>query len=360
MSSLTELNVVGLDSPHGYKTFRLLSGGIEASDAEVVAISAHANPRINPSGAALRSLGFCDGIPVEQLTPLVLMDAGSLAGTYRVNALAGPHDRDVLVVRIPGLNRTRTDTPLDTFEDTLWSLFGSLSALEVKGASYRSLALTVLGGSRGYSVRDVLRLLMQKSLDWLSHSRSMTRVDLHVFEPEHAALWTEAMNEAVGREAFKEAGSVVVQALSEEIRARLTSLQWLSEGDLNLKVTAPLLRALAGDKATGLPLQWLTTPGRVLAEYVVSHLIASQPAWTGSPKHDLYARIESLHGFIEEWMVYHLHVLRVCGNEGAHLRDGRAALREVDLPALLVSLLRVILWWDERSSRKPAAVRKLR
>jgi hypothetical protein len=53
------------------------------------------------------------------------------------------------------------------------SLFGSLAALELRDDTLKSLALPLLGASRGYAIGELMRAILEQSLTWLKASRFM-------------------------------------------------------------------------------------------------------------------------------------------------------------------------------------------
>ncbi|RME74521.1 MAG: hypothetical protein D6776_05130 [Planctomycetota bacterium] len=334
------LNQVGISTPHGYALLRLLAGDIRETDAEVLAVSTHANVSRTVHGDVLAALGFPHGIPEQHLEPLFAPHRGRRFGTYRV--ADERTQRPLLVVALPAAHRATPEQPaLVIYRDAVSTLFASLAALEVRGTRYRSLAMTVLGGNRGYAPQQAIRILVEESLAWLERSRSMERLDLVLYADEHRDAWSAAFDGVV-RPAAPAGGDALLQALATEICARLVASR-RHDSPMREQIVQPIRRALSRTDGN-LALQWLTVPARLFAERVVAELTGDMPP--GTP---LHARIEALHGRIETWMVYHLHVLRVYGNEGAHYRD-TTRLETADVTALLTSFLRVLLWWNDHGA----------
>ncbi|HJL07506.1 MAG TPA: hypothetical protein RMH85_03375 [Polyangiaceae bacterium LLY-WYZ-15_(1-7)] len=341
---MRELNTQGLDTPRGYRVLRLLQGSIADANADLVVISTHASKSYRPSGAALRSLGYPEGLEPERLTPVFLLEPNELMGTY---LLPEREDPATLVLRIPGRDNLRGDVDeLEVYERGAWAVYSALAALELRDRGFARVASTVLGGQRGFDPRETLRVLMHHAQRWLEHSRYTRQVDLVLHEPEHLDVWAQAMDEVLGREAYDVAADAVVSALAEELLARLEARRF-DDPEVEAKVGEPIRAVLAPEQRNELRVGRLAVPGRILAESVV-YRVEKCHGVKKLGAGDLYWRIERLPGFgVEPWIVQHLHALRVYGNEGVHFKGMDRALIARDLPGLLASLLRVLLYWSD-------------
>lgn len=337
--ALKEINAVGIDTPFGYRTFVLCTGSIADAEADLRIVSTHANPALDPTGSALGALGLEGILTNEELDPLVLLVPGSVLGTWRATSAPQP----TLVVRIPGRGTTNVIDAWPTYERAVRSVFIALAAMELDGDAFPNVAMTVLAGSRGYEVADVVRTLFEHAHRWLQRSRSIRTLSVVVADHPHLEAWADALDDVLSRRSEDVAGDRVVEALATEILARLESPLFATR-ELHAKVTEPFRQCLDGYSRHQMRVNRLAVPGRVLAEYAVLRLeTAASLKKAGAG--DLYGRIETLlqNKLVQPWVGHHLHALRLYGNETVHFTDDQQRrLESRDVPGLLASALRVL------------------
>lgn len=339
------LNTVYVDSPVGSRRFDLFSGDVMDASCDVLAFSTHANANLVPSGLVLDAIRERYGADLVALEPL--LTASGTAGTYRAHWSSRlPYD-EVLVVRVPGARSIEESggTPLEVYRRVVWSLFGSIAALELGGAQHRRLALPLLGGQRAFDVPGALGILLEQASRWLERSRSMEQVALHVVEGGVAAEWDGAMNSVLGRKPIDESRAEVNAALAGEIVAQARALR--ESDSVRRRAYEGIIAAL---ERRPMYLQQVAAAGRLAAEHVVRGLRVDAALTKEQTLFDGLAELRQL-GRIAPWVTNYLDALRVFGNEELHARSGvkyrPASLADGDLVAILGALQRVLAFWSE-------------
>lgn len=336
-------NTLTVESPFGLRSFNLLLGDITKSTDEVLVVPSHANVAAGAHGAVLSAIRRRYGVSFEYLEPLLAPRPGF--GTYRVRDLGRYGGKEILVVRIPGADTVEAGggDPAKVFADALWTLFGSLAALELRGNHLTSLALPLLAGTRGYAVEDLMRAILNHSIAWLKSSRLMVAVNFYVLDSVLIDAWAGAMDAVLGRQFVDSAHNRLARALRDEILAQLTS-----GATRRLPASwAPVferLRASLGERR--IPVDRVAADGRAFAECVVTGLLKKQGVQ--NPKGQFAQQIQELKNknLTAPWMLAHFNCLREFGNAGVHpLHDAPfqpPKLHEDDLVAILASLQRVL------------------
>jgi hypothetical protein len=144
-------------------------------------------------------------------------------GTFRVHDKGFFPGEELLLVRIPGLHSIHDEEPVAVYQRALWTLFGSLAALELCTDRLKSMALPLLGGTRGYEIKDLMRAILEQSLSWLKATRFMNTVNFYLIDQPHIDEWALAMDEVLGRKFVDTAQNELIRALRDEILARLTA-----------------------------------------------------------------------------------------------------------------------------------------
>ena len=343
------LNSVTVESAYGIRSFALRAGDVTAAPDPVLVVPTHANEGFPPDGDVLTAAVERFGAQFDQLEPIVRGDGP--VGTYRVIDKGRFPGLEILVVRIPGQYSVtrRGDEPLDVLGRALWTLFGSLAALELRERGLISVALPLLAGTRGYDVRDLLTVLLRHSLNWLRGSRSMSAVNLYLMDNEALAEWSTVMDDVLGRRTVDAAQNALVAAFRAELLAQLGSAQVTALPSAWQPVLTSLRTSLELPK---IPLERVAVNARVLAELIVVTLAMEQP---GPPaRATLGSGIAFLRGrnCVAPWILSHLDGLRNFGNAAAHpgvnVPYQPPALRDEDMVPLLASLHRIIHFATER------------
>src|SRR4029453_2770141 len=112
-----------------------------------------AHSAVRRTGSVLSSVANTYGASFDKLEPIVAPRESF--GTFRVLDKGHSHHREILVVRIPGAYSTAKSARgrLDAVHQALWTLFGSLAALELRPGASTSVALPLLAGTPGDDIR---------------------------------------------------------------------------------------------------------------------------------------------------------------------------------------------------------------
>src|SRR3954447_26250268 len=134
---VARLNTFALDTALGTRRFNLYRGDVTEAAAELLALSTHANPNLEITGEVLGCLRRRFRSEVTEVKPHLLIR--DVAGTYLATCEPKPPFEAVLVVRLPGVNAVQSEggEPIEVYNDILWSLFGSIAALELRGRGFR-------------------------------------------------------------------------------------------------------------------------------------------------------------------------------------------------------------------------------
>jgi O-acetyl-ADP-ribose deacetylase (regulator of RNase III) len=312
------LNSMSVETPYGFRTFNLHHGNICNSQDNLLVVSSHANPLLSPGGSVIEAITQRYGMLFTELKPLIVLE-GVFGTHYLETACGSPHQR-ILVVRVPasGVAHGRGTNDLAVYETAVWSLFGSVAALELRGEFFQSMALPLLGGQRGYPIREAMAIILRYASQWLRVSHSMRVVNFYIFDEAHVKDWEEAMNAVLGRRFIDTARNNVIRALRDEILSVLGGTSSLRHAKLRDAIV-PLEHGLVADP---LCLQQIAIFGRALAERIVQCVCSHQKLDCKGP---LIADIELLrkHDVVAPWIISHLHSLRIFGNETVHAKSVR-------------------------------------
>lgn len=240
--------------------------------------------------------------------------------------------------------------PLDAYHKALSSLFGSLATLELQGDELKSLALPLLGATRGYDILDIMRAILEHSLGWLKASRFMHAINFYLFDENSIDVWTIAMDDVLGRKFVDSAQNALIRALQDEILSRLTT-GWRASLPANSQLCLESLYHSLQQRR--IPLERVATDARTFVECVVESLLMEQGI--PQPNRSLDEGIKELRQKkrTAPWIVSHFDCLRSVGNAAVHLGESVSyqppRLRDEDLIAILASLQRVPAFAETRN-----------
>jgi hypothetical protein len=306
-------NSVTVESPYGLRSFTLLLGDITEAHDPVLVVPTHANMAFPLDGKVLEAAANRFRLVYGNLEPIVVPEPGF--GTFRVQDKGDFLGEEVLVVRIPGAASVREGQPISVYRKALWTLFGSLAALELRTDILKSMALPLLAGTRGYEIKDLMRAILEQSLSWLKASRFMNAVNFYLVDQPHIDEWAFAMDQVLGRKFVEPARNELIRALRDEILARLNqSTATLPPSNVRASL-AELCETLQQRRIT---IDRIATDGRRLAECMAEALLKEQGV--EQPKGHLADHINELRHRkqIAPWIISHLDCLRAFGNESVH------------------------------------------
>lgn len=353
MSQGKLVNSLLVDTPSGPRCFDIVHGDVCDAEADLLAISV-ACDREPLWGQVINTLRARHGYVPQQMRPLLL--TGGQAGTYEVVDGPPPGFKKMLVVRTPGAASVREqggDT-LGFYREAVWSLFGSISALELRGERYPRVVFPLIAGNRDYPQPEGMKILLDQALAWLTQSPCGRSATLYLYKDEHVALWSDAMNVAMRRSKVETARSQVRQVLRDDILGEVPQLTLTPGIERALGNLVPLL------KQERLVLEQVAVFARAFAEAVAEELRDQLGQRKQPTLRETIQALESS-GRIAPWICGYMHSLRLFGNESLHAPSahGRVppSLQDGDLLAILTSTFRVMEFWIEWSrgdSRPPS------
>lgn len=347
-------NSVTVESPYGLRCFALRLGDVTAAPDPVLVVPTHAHPGFPPSGQVMEAVSTRFGANFDRIEPIVgglVEDSPRLAlgelgpGTFRLLDKGEFVGKEILMVRIPGQFSAELSgsEPLEVLGHALWTLFGSLAALELRESGLTSMAMPLLAATRGYEIRDLLKVILYQSLNWLRVAREMSAVNFYFREEAVASEWATVMDEVLGRRSVDAAQNALAGAFRAETLALLGGRRVTASRPDWQPVLAGLRESLGSAK---IPIERVAVEARRLAELIVAELVSMVP--NAPAKHTLAEGIAHLRrdNRVAPWILSHLDSLRHFGNAAAHTQVSAPyqppTLREEDLLALLASLNRVI------------------
>jgi len=336
-------NSVTVESPYGLRTFALRVGDITCAPDPVLVVPTHANLEYRPDGQVLSRVERTYGADFHKAEVVVTGRSGFIA-TYRLPNRGSFSGNEILLVRIPGKRDADrfADDPLDFLSESLWTLYGSLAALELRTNKLTSLAMPLLAGTRGYQVQNLLKVILNHSLEWLRVSRYMNAVNFYLTDSEGVKQWNTAMDEVLGRHSVDSAHRASANALRNEILSVLNGTKINMLPDSWNEVVNELRVSL---QSKVIPLERVAVAARRLTELIVSWQLVEMG---DVPKGHLGPRLDALKAkkIIAPWILAHLECLKLFGNAAAHSNEDVSydppSLRPDDLLGLLSSLQRVL------------------
>ncbi len=334
---------MSVETPTGFRTFNLIDGNItETKDPLLIASSWEIFDSVG--GLVIDSLVSSHDVDFKKLKPIV--NLGNGVGTFEVGASNDFLPWRLLVVGLPGVEGMGEPSPdiLKLYSEGVWTLFGSLAALEIRGENYTSMSIPVLGGNREYPPEFVASTLLKQSMEWLKTSKSMTTINAWIYDKTMLTVWIEAMDSVLHRRTISSTADSVAQALKSEILVEIQSSEPYSSSPFR-ESSVGITRELQSDEVS---IQRLATFGRILIEQIVREIVLSEGlSWNGN----LFEGISQLtkHKKIAPWIISHFHTLRVLGNETVHGSPDDhyvpADLQDSDLVPVLACLSRILSFW---------------
>ena len=344
-NELKVINTMSVETPTGFRTFNLIDGDITETDDPLLIASSWETIGNHVGGLVIDDLKSSHNVDFKKLTPIV--NLGNGVGTFEVGAPNDSLPWRLLVVGLPGVEGIDEPSPADLklYSEGVWTLFGSLAALEIRGENYTSMSMPVLGGNREYPPKFVASNLLKQSMEWLKTSRSMTTINAWVHDKTMLAVWVEAMDSVLHRRTISSTAGSVAQALKHEILAQIQTSKLYSSSPFRVP-SVGITQELQSDEIS---IQRLATFGRILIEQIVRELVLSQElSWNGN----LFEGISELgrHRKIAPWIISHFHTLRILGNETVHGSPDKhyvpPDLQDSDLVPVLACLSRILSFWE--------------
>jgi O-acetyl-ADP-ribose deacetylase (regulator of RNase III) len=336
----TRENVIGFDTPFGYRTVELLRGDITTlpERVDILVVSAFSRDYDPLPGTVIDALDRRLGIRLDDLARTPAIDLRDALSVWLSRELPdGPVAR-VLCAELSG-GHHGTDEILE-------NVFAALLLAEAKRVEAGSVAMPLLGGGhQQLPPREVAELLVARAYSFLQRSHSCGRVQFVEIDHQRAASISDAMDQHLGRVRVTLPKEQLVASLRQEVRHRLLASEDLFfNGSESLRTEWLVLADQEEVRSTE-----LGVAARKLVEALLNRLVGA-----GQP---LFKRIRTLEekGTVAPWICGYMHVLRHLGNESAHEQPtgGRRppTVSPEDLIAGLFCVQRLLDFWiAERES----------
>lgn len=344
---MQRVNVLGVDTRRGFRTFELYCGDLTemGCEVDVLVISAFKDGYTPLVGSLIGALDERLSLSVRALAARPALDLREALGLWISEPIANCEFSRILCIEIVG-----GAIPL---EETLENTFAGLSLLEAKGVPIRQVALPVLGtGQQELDAEAVMPSLLKHAHAYLSRSDSLERILFVEIDEAKVARLDAAMNAVLGRsQVFLPKGQVIA-GIRSELNALIERSHSLFDTE-ERRVLSDLRATISRDDARSFE---LGVVARRLAELVCTSVLGD-----AAKAEKLDGRIRELgHHRVATWVQEYLHVLRVVGNESAHenTKVGRRprAINEADLAICLMCFERVLDFWADWKQQKSPTV----
>jgi len=311
----------------------LLEGDIAQTNqaADAVVVSAFAGAYFPTPGSLLGALDYHLDVIIDSETIPSHTDYRKRLGTflYPINT---PYIRNLVVLEMRRSNFS--------LEESLENLFLFFHALEHKGIVFKNIMMPILGaGFQGIPPEKVLQKLIPIASSFLTRSASVEKISFVAYNPEHIEVLNNTINEVIGRPrqlfpASEAIRTIKMQSLKsiEQVQRIIPEPLWQQIQDvLGQEQQEPYRFALLCRK---------------LAEWVVADIVPN------SLNNSLSYNISQLlQCNVAPWVVNYLHLLRVFGNEFAHMNINRksvpANIVENDFLMVMIALENVLQFIKE-------------
>jgi len=377
MSTLEVVNSLTVETMDGFKDFILMRGDISQIDTELLIFSSHAaGQEIHGAvSASIRSkfgeykrnnaqtiisLGKGSFFDIKAIHP-ENHDSIATPGTYLIEPNDNMPFKHLMVIKIPGAAYfDSSEESLNAFEKCVEAVFASVSALEFYDYTYRTIAMSVLGGGRSYDKSRTMPIFLKNAIKWLKHSRFTYKFTLTVYDNKEVKLWNEAMNESLGRSFDDGSYSSSIKDLHNRLKE---NVEYLS-----IKTTHSKLKDVLDRISKSLTLkqeisiQQFGNYGRQLSESI-SGLVCEDLGLSVS--NNAFSNIEKINEVkkVSKWINSYLHSLRILGNESVHLMDEGERIPQKltsgDLLVIFSNILRVLDFYEMWCEKKPDAKKSL-
>ncbi len=332
--SMEQINVLGIETRYGYRTFELYRGDLSQMDrpVDVLVLSAFADCYVPIRGTLLGSLAENCHLDIAELVKTPAFDFRDSLGVWISREIKGQSFGRVLCAELIGVG-----LPIS---EVLANIFVGLLVMEAKGTNVRSVALPVLGaGNQRLSPAEIISNLLPAARDYLERSVTTESILFVELNADRAEACAKAMDQMLGRQRVTIPHDQLLATLTADVADKVHQSTALFSGESALKdhwlhlCDAPEVRLFE-----------LGMLARQLVELLVSRL-------GGGSSAPLYNRIRSLeeNGGIAPWMCGYMNVLRHVGNEAAHTSTAPSrrppVVEQADLALTLLCVHRLLEFW---------------
>ena len=337
---MNRLNIVGLDTPLGYKTLELWHGDITklGCSVDLLLVSAFRGGYAPIPGTVFGALAANLGVGIAELARTPELDLREALGTWVSRPVPGCEFARILCTEMLGRARS--------VGDALQSLFATIAVLEARDVDVETLAMPVLGaGNQGLPSGEVIAELIAHTRAHVARSSRTRRVMFVEYDASRARELSEAMDRLLKRSHVSIPKTQLIAGVRGDMLRLLTDHAHVLT-DEDRRIVTELRIVLQRDDARSFELGVVS---RKLAERVTDSLHGG----AASKSDNLNTKINALGSRgIAMWIQQYLHVLRVIGNEAAHEKTGDSReprfVEESDMAIALLCMKSVVEFWLTR------------
>lgn len=334
---MSQINIVGVDTHHGFRTLELHEGDITSLDfhVDVLVFSAFAGSYIPSPGTVIQALLRRHRVDVEAESAVPALDVRTALGLW----VSRPLEPEVPIGRLMCVEFHGSGLELDEILD---NVFAGLTVLDAKGIPVSTVALPLLGtGLQFLPPEQIARELVPRARTHLQRSTTTSRIVFVEIDPSKAKLVSDGIDKALGRERVTLPQQHLVAALRQDIQHRIQHSAGLFRGGEHVR--EEWLRLLSQSEIRSIE---FGIAARKLVEFCTAYM--------GVKKGPLAVRIREMEtqGRVAPWLCAYMHVLRQLGNEAAHENASGASripaiVAPADLTAGLFCVQRLLEGWIE-------------
>jgi hypothetical protein len=333
---MKRLNILGVDTPHGFRTVELFEGDITALEfpVDILVLSAFQGDYSPTPGTILGALQTRCGISIAEHARQPALDLREALSIWVSEVLPEPAPFSrALCVELVGSAML--------LEEAVDNVFAGLMLLSAKGVPTGVVVLPILGaGSQGLDPDHIAAELVRRAEAYLQRSPGTAKIVFAEIDPQKARLMSDAIDRVLGRSKVNLPHEQLSAALRQDVAQRLHHADSLFLPDC-AQVRDDWLRVLQQAEVRSVE---LGVNARKLVELMLTRL--------GVPAQPLYKRIRLLEegDKVAPWICAYMHVLRHLGNESAH-ENAVGSTREppviapADLIAGLFCVRRLLDFW---------------
>lgn len=332
---MKQLNILGIETRFGYRTFELYEGDLSKLDrnVDVLVISAFANGYMPTPGTVIGALHKNCGLRINEMSYQPELDFRSTLGIWISNKIENQMFGRIICAELIGGQHK--------IEEVLNNVFVGLSILEAKGEDIQSVALPVLGaGFQLISASDTMKHILPAAREYLNRSLRTESILFVELTPNNAVSCSSAMDQLLGREKVTIPRDQLLISLTTEVSQKIQEANSLF-GQENRLLRDDWLRLCATREVHIFELG-------VLARKLIELLVYRLGGTSSSP---LYNRIRTLEekGEIAPWICGYMNVLRHIGNAEAHSKTSSSRyppfVEKGDLALSLFCVHRLLEFW---------------
>lgn len=322
------INILEINSPFGYRQFKLLKGDISKSNipVDILCVSAFKGGYTPTPGTVLGSLYKNKNISLLDLAKDPEIDLRNSENTFVTKQI-----NDNIINRILCIEMVGTKKSIDAILD---SLLITIYHSELKGIKVRNIMMPLIGtGQQGIDIVDLLGSLLKKAEFLLKTSINIQEIFLVAFNDNDAEILNSNMNILLKRSVNIFHKSQIINNIANNIRELINE----DYEKYNASCFKELIDIL---KESDVNAFRLAITSRKICEVVLNSALKNK-AYA-----DLSTKIYQLkQEGVAPWLINYFHMLRIFGNAYAH--ENSVQMSEQDIIIAVFGLERVIEFYDK-------------